>query len=84
MYFELGCELGPSEAQAQNTSKNDDLENGPIFVFDFFVESTYLAPNKARMCLVLGVNFSEHPVEVRVLCIVLVGTINKAKDMHLL
>ena len=51
MYFELGCELGPSEAQAQNTSKNDDLENGPIFVFDFFVESTYLALNKAGMCL---------------------------------
>ena len=68
MYFELGCELGPSEAQAQNTSKNDDLENGPIFVFDFFVESTYLAPNKAGMCLVLVVNFSEQPVEVRVRC----------------
>ena len=84
MYFEPGCKLGPSEAKAQNASKNYDLENSPIFVFDFFVESTYLAPNKARMCLVLGVNFSEHPVEVRVLCIVLVGTINKAKDMHLL
>ena len=37
LYFELGCELGPSEAQAQNTSKNDDLENGPIFLFDFCV-----------------------------------------------
>ena len=68
MYFELGCELGPSEAQAQNTRQNDDLENGPIFVFDFFVESIYLAPNKAGMCLVLVVNFSEQPVEVRVLC----------------
>ena len=37
LYFELGCELGPSEAQTQNTSKNDDLENGPIFLFDFCV-----------------------------------------------
>ena len=46
--------------------KNDDLENGQIFVFDFFMESTYLASNKARMCLVLVVNFSEQPVEVRV------------------
>ena len=69
MYFELGCELAQGEAQAQNTSKNDDLENGPIFVFDFFVESTYLAPNKAGMCLVLVDNFSEQPVEVRVLCV---------------
>ena len=68
LYFELGCELGPSEAQSQNTSKNDDLENGPNFVFDFFVESTYLSPNKAWMCLVLVDNFSEQPVEVRVLC----------------
>ena len=68
MYFELGCELAQGEAQAQNTSKNDDLENGPIFVFDFFVESTYLDPNKAGMCLVLVDNFSEQPVEVRVLC----------------
>ena len=68
MYFELGCELAQGEAQAQNTSKNDDLENGPIFVFDFFVESTYLDPNKAGMCLVLLDNFSEQPVEVRVLC----------------
>ena len=84
MYFGLGLHWDQARSQAQNTSKNDNLENGPIFVFDFFVESTYLAPNKARMCLVLGVNFSEHPVEVRVLCIVLVGTINKAKDMHLL
>ena len=67
MYFELGFKLGLSEAQAQNTSKNDDLENGPIFVFDFFVESTYLDPNKAGMCLVLVDNFSEQPVEVRVL-----------------
>ena len=25
LYFELGCELGPSEAQSQNTSKNNDL-----------------------------------------------------------
>ena len=31
LYFELGCELGPSEAQAQNTSKNDDFKNGPLF-----------------------------------------------------
>ena len=69
MYFELGCELGPSEAQAQNTSKNDDFKNGPISVFDFFVESTYLAPNKAGMCLVLLDNFSEQLVEVRVMCI---------------
>ena len=64
------CELGPIEAQAQNTSKNDDLENGPHFVFDFFVESTHIAwyhvPNKAGICLVLVVNFSEQPVEVRV------------------
>ena len=30
MYFELGCKLGPSEAQAQNTSKNDNLKNGPV------------------------------------------------------
>ena len=67
LYFELGCELAQGEAQAQNTSKNDDLENGPNFVFDFFVESTYLAPNKAGMCLVLLDNFSEQPVEVRVL-----------------
>ena len=67
MYFEPGCKLGPSEAQAQNTSKNDDLENGPIFVFDFFVESSCFAPNKAGMCLVLVVNFFEQPVEVRVL-----------------
>ena len=68
MHFELGCRLGPSEAQAQNTSKNDDFENGPHFLFDSFVDSTYLAPNKAGMCLVLVVNFSEQPVEVRVLC----------------
>ena len=67
LYFELGCELAQGEAQAQNTSKNDDLENGPIFVFDFFVESTYLDPNKAGMCLVLVVNFSEQLVEVKVL-----------------
>ena len=59
---------GPSEAQAQNTRQNDDLENGPIFVFDFFVESIYLAPNKAGMCLVLVVNFADQPVEVRVVC----------------
>ena len=32
------------------------------------MESTYLAPNKAGMCLVLVDNFSEQPVEVRVLC----------------
>ena len=31
LYFELGCELGPSEAQAQNTSRNDDFKNGPLF-----------------------------------------------------
>ena len=31
LYFELGCKLGPSEAQAQNTSKNDDFKNGPLF-----------------------------------------------------
>ena len=37
LYFEIGCELGPSEAQTQNTSKNDDLENGLIFLFDFCV-----------------------------------------------
>ena len=45
--------------------KNDDLENGPIFVFDFFMESTYLAQNKAGMCLVLVDNFSEQPVEIK-------------------
>ena len=66
LYFELGCKLGPSEAQAQNASKNDDLKNGTIFLFDFFVESTCIAPNKAGMCLVLVFNFSEQPVEVSV------------------
>ena len=57
MYFELGCELGPSEAQAQNTSKNDVIENGTIFVIDFFVEFTCLNLNKAWMCLVFMDNF---------------------------
>ena len=70
LYFELGCELGPSEAQAQNTSQNDDFGNGPIFVFDFFVESTCLALNKAGMCLVLMDNFSEPAVAVKVVCTV--------------
>ena len=35
MSFELGCKLGPSEAQAQNTSKNDDLKNGPVLYLIF-------------------------------------------------
>ena len=70
MYFELGCELGPSEAQAQNTSKNDVIENGTIFVIDFFVEFTCLNLNKAWMCLVFMDNFSEQPVELRVLLVV--------------
>ena len=68
LYFGLGLHWDQARSQAQNTSKNDNLENGPIFVFDFFVESTYLAPNKAGMCLVLVVNFSEQSVKVRVLC----------------
>ena len=38
MYFELGCELGPSEAQAQNTSKNDDFKNCPLFDLIFMWE----------------------------------------------
>ena len=63
----LCCELGPSEAQAQNTSKNDDLENGPIFVFDFFMKSTYVTPNKAGMCSVLVVKFSKLAAIVKVL-----------------
>ena len=40
----------------------------PCIVFDFFVESAYLAPNKAGMYSVFVVNFSEQPVEVKVLC----------------
>ena len=34
----------------KSTSKKDNLENGPIFVFDFFVDLTCLAPNKAGVC----------------------------------
>ena len=38
LYFELGCELGPSEAHAQYTSKNDDFKNGPLFDLIFVWE----------------------------------------------
>ena len=34
-------------------------ENGLIFEFNFFIESTYFALNKAGMCSVLVDNFSE-------------------------
>ena len=33
LYFGSGCQLSPSQAQAQNTGKNDDLKNGPGKLF---------------------------------------------------
>ena len=69
MYFALGCELGPSEAQAQNTSKNDDLGNSPIFLFDFCVETDSGHPQRAGMCSVYVDNFFELALAVRVMCL---------------
>ena len=47
------------------------------------MESTYLAPNKAGMCLVLVDNFSEQPVEVRVLCLMTRGRISHGETTNL-
>ena len=49
-------------------NKNDDLKNGSVFVFDLFLESTCLHPNKAGMSSVLVLNFSELAALVKVLC----------------
>ena len=50
-------------------NKNDDPENGFIFVLDFFMEYTCFGPNKAGMCFIIVDNFSVGlPVKV--------GTIN--------
>ena len=39
LYFGPGLHWDQARSQAQNTSKNDDMENGPIFLFDFSVET---------------------------------------------
>ena len=37
--FAMVLQWDQASSQAQNTSKNDDMENGPIFLFDFSVET---------------------------------------------
>ena len=70
LYFELGCELGPSEAQAQNTSKNDDFKNGPLFdlIFTWELILDILHLQRSGICSVWLVNFSEPVVAVKAVC----------------
>ena len=72
LYFGSGLHWDQARSQAQNTSKNDNLENGPYMIW-FFVGTDSRHLQRAGICSVWLVNFFERAVAVKEVCLIMVA-----------